>query len=230
MRVRQLGLQNLHPIRLLSKFVPVGVRGRNYMSACLDEFPPETTLNRLLEPELRRAITSNEGLDCSPEEDRGRLIQGRTDTLDRMMALDFLTLMCDDILVKVDRAAMLNSIEFRAPYLDQRVIEYVYGEVALDNKVRRSERKRLLRTLAARLLPPAFDMDRKQGFSIPISEWFCGEWNSLASLILEQESPLFDRKNLRKVLSGWNKNDRAANRMFQLAMLESWRRQYNVAL
>ena len=87
------------------------------------------------------------------------------------MAADFRSYLPEDILVKVDRAAMLCSLEVRAPFLDQRVIEFAYQRVPNRLRVNASERKILLKNLARQLLPPELDIDRKQGFTIPISKW-----------------------------------------------------------
>jgi asparagine synthase (glutamine-hydrolysing) len=87
------------------------------------------------------------------------------------MAADFRSYLPDDILVKVDRASMLCSLEVRAPFLDRRIIEFAYQRIPNRLRAALQERKILLRRLAKRLLPPELDIDRKQGFTIPISEW-----------------------------------------------------------
>ena len=87
------------------------------------------------------------------------------------MAADFRSYLPEDILVKVDRASMLCSLEVRAPFLDQRVIDFAYARVPNRLRANARERKILLKNLARRLLPPALDIDRKQGFTIPISQW-----------------------------------------------------------
>ena len=88
-----------------------------------------------------------------------------------VMAADFRSYLPEDILVKVDRASMLCSLEVRAPFLDRRVVDFAYERVANRFRVTLRERKILLKSLARRLLPPTLDINRKQGFTIPMSQW-----------------------------------------------------------
>ena len=101
------------------------------------------------------------------------------------MALDYLTYMCDDVLVKVDRASMLTSLEVRAPLLDPAIVEFAFGRLAPDQRVQGRERKRLLRLMAAQRLPAWFDVTRKQGFSIPLASWLRGSWAPLIQDLAE---------------------------------------------
>src|SRR5678816_1589964 len=85
--------------------------------------------------------------------------------------MDFENYMAEDILVKIDRASMLNSVELRSPLLDYRLVEFAFGKVPSYLKATVKGRKVLLKRLADRLLPPQFDQERKQGFSIPLASW-----------------------------------------------------------
>ena len=103
-------------------------------------------------------------------------IPNSDDLLDRATRMDFENYLAEDILVKVDRASMLNSLEVRAPLLDYRIIEFAFGRVPDRLRATSTERKILLKMLARRLLPAALDIQRKQGFSLPLNRWFKGEW------------------------------------------------------
>ena len=94
--------------------------------------------------------------------------------MQRAMAMDFRSYLVDDILVKVDRASMLTSLEVRAPFLDSRIIEFAFGNVPDHLRAWKGQRKVILRKLARRLLPPTLDITRKRGFSIPLHTWFGG--------------------------------------------------------
>lgn len=96
---------------------------------------------------------------------------------------DTLQYLPDDILVKVDRTSMALSLEVRAPLLDYNVVEYV-ASLPIEYKLLNGETKRLLRRIAGRLLPPSVLQKRKQGFAIPIAEWFRGELRPLAHDVL----------------------------------------------
>src|SRR5690349_8687929 len=93
-----------------------------------------------------------------------------TDPLNLILWLDFLTYLPDNLLVKVDRATMLASIEARAPYLDRQVMELVLpAPSAL--KVHGFTTKAILKEAASGLVPPAVIRRRKRGLSVPVSRW-----------------------------------------------------------
>ena len=87
-----------------------------------------------------------------------------------------------------------------------------------------------MRGLAKRLLPAEFDSHRKQGFSIPLADWLQGSWRPLIDDLLQGGSPFFDSNALRHVMLSYQTKARDANRIFQLAILEAWRRHYRITL
>ena len=102
-------------------------------------------------------------------------------TRGRAMLSDFVTYLPEDILVKVDRAAMATSLETRAPFLDHRLIEFA---LQLPDPLR--QRKRLIKALVHRTVPETI-MDRpKKGFGVPLERWFRGE---LKPLLLDTVTP-----------------------------------------
>lgn len=113
-----------------------------------------------------------------PEDIRSALMPIEPDLLQRATRMDFMSYLPEDILVKVDRASMLNSLEVRAPLLDYRLIEFAYGKVPSYLKATADSRKVLLKRLTAKVLLPEFlDRHRKQGFSVPLASWLHnGPW------------------------------------------------------
>jgi asparagine synthase (glutamine-hydrolysing) len=98
--------------------------------------------------------------------------------LDKILAGDMATYLLDDILVKVDRMTMANSIEARAPLLDHRLMEFA-ARVPDGLKTRHGKGKYLFRKAAAGLLPAECLQKKKQGFAIPLALWFRGELQPL---------------------------------------------------
>jgi len=89
----------------------------------------------------------------------------------------------DDMLVKVDRMSMANSLEVRSPLLDQRLVEFA-ARMPPDLKLRRWESKAILRDTVGRYLPARTVRKRKQGFSVPLREWLKGGLGELAEGLL----------------------------------------------
>jgi asparagine synthase (glutamine-hydrolysing) len=89
----------------------------------------------------------------------------------------------------------------------------------------------LLKKLGARLLPREFDLQRKQGFAIPLVSWLrSGPWLEFFREILlsADSSTVFDRKAVARLLSGQAKGRANGERLFALVLFELWRREYKV--
>jgi len=130
----------------------------------LDELP------ELLRPDFASSIAPiDPERYVAPERPR---MEGLS-TLSRQLHANFISYLPDDLLVKVDRCTMANSLEARSPFLDRDLIQYV---AALPDryKLARGRAKLVLREAFADLLPPAIDGRRKMGFGVPLGAWFRG--------------------------------------------------------
>jgi asparagine synthase (glutamine-hydrolysing) len=91
--------------------------------------------------------------------------------VDRMVRTDLLTYLPEDLLVKMDRATMANSLEARAPLLDHVLVEFA-ARLPIERKIQGSNTKVLLRAIAKRLMPAEMVDRPKMGFGVPIATWF----------------------------------------------------------
>ena len=92
------------------------------------------------------------------------------DELSRSGYVDLKSYLVDDILVKVDRMSMKNSLEVRAPYLDPEVLE-LSERIPFSMKIRGMNQKYLLKKVAQRYLPSEIVFRKKHGFMVPMAKW-----------------------------------------------------------
>ena len=107
--------------------------------------------------------------------------------IDAMLAGDIKSYLVDDILVKVDRMSMANSLEVRAPLLDHKLMEFA-ARLPNSLKLRYGSGKYLLKRVAKQILPASTLKKRKHGFAIPLSEWFRSCLKDLMWDVLESRS------------------------------------------
>ena len=144
--------------------------------------------------------------------------------LDRAMYTDIKTWLVDDILHKVDRASMANSLEARAPFLDHRLVEFA-ASLPVHFKIRGLQKKYLLKKSQQSFLPAHIIDAKKQGFNAPVSHWLKGALEETAMRVTH-EGPLLDWLNPDSITKLWHdhKSGRQDNglKLFGILCLGLW--------
>jgi asparagine synthase (glutamine-hydrolysing) len=179
----------------------------------------------IMTSEFRRSLggySPFEGFQRHFERTRGQ------DHLTRILYVDFKTYLANDILVKMDRMAMANSLEVRSPLLDHRVLEFA-ATVPSDMKYRAGTSKFLLKRYAERAAPTSAIYRPKMGFSLPLRAWLRGELRTVAEDLLVGEQSLargyFEPAALRALWKRHQDGQRDhAHHIWALMALELWHR------
>ncbi len=144
----------------------------------------------------------------------------------RLMAVDMLSFLSEDVLVKVDRAAMGVSLETRAPFLDHRVVEFAW-RLPLSVKIRNGRPKWILRRVLDKYVPKRLVERPKAGFLVPLAAWLRGPLKDWAEALLDERrlhaEGFFDPKPVRQKwnehLSGHGQWD---DHLWSILMFQAW--------
>jgi asparagine synthase (glutamine-hydrolysing) len=180
---------------------------------------------RILHGDLCRQLGGYDSLDVL------RYYYERADTKDplsRIQYVDIKTYLTDDILVKVDRASMANSLEVRAPILDHKFMELA-ATMPSSMKLQGTNGKYIFKKALERMLPASVLYRRKMGFGVPLAHWFRNDLKDLAhSVILDRsDDPFLDQATVKHV---WQEHqsglrDRSTE-LWTLLMFKLWERQF----
>ena len=136
-----------------------------------------------------------------------------------MTRTHFGSILPDDFLTKVDRASMAHGLEMRCPFLDHRLIEFCFSKVPDNWKVNGGETRRLQKHLARRMLPSTLDLNRKQGFSIPVDQWLRAEAPGRLAERFEALPDFICRDEVHALIHGLHAGRANGARLFSLLML-----------
>ena len=209
------------------KKIPVGIKGRNYLAQWVGNMNDGSLTDPYaLGQILNQQVAKDQRIH--PQKLAGEAVN----TLHSATRHDFTHYLPDDILTKVDRMSMAHSLELRAPWLDRAVVEFAFSQVPEALKTTREQKKILPKILAQRLLPAGLDLQKKQGFSIPLKQWLATpEWQQYFREGLSN-CQIADTQAMQRMLHregrySWMSN---STRLFALLVLEKWLRKYDIRL
>lgn len=150
--------------------------------------------------------------------------------IEKMMAIDTLSYLIDDILVKVDRAAMSASLEIRVPFLDHNLVEYAWS-LPFKFKYRDHQPKWILRQVLYQYVPKKIIDRPKQGFSIPLNDWLRGPLKPWAEELLDGD--YLDKQNIfvvKEIQEMWlqhlSGHRQYGARLWSILMFQAWYQEY----
>lgn len=127
------------------------------------------------------------------------------DHLARILYTDLKLYLPGDILVKVDRMSMANSLEVRSPLLDHKLIEFA-ARIPSSLKIRKNEKKYILKKSFKRILPPEILKRRKHGFVVPLGHWFRFELREMAESSIFNNDLMADYFNMGEIGTLWSQH------------------------
>lgn len=180
----------------------------------------------LLRPEVRRSLAGYNSLDIFTHYYEKA---GTDDPLSRIQYLDIKTYLTDDILVKVDRASMANSLEVRSPILDHKFMELV-AQIPSSLKLRGLNGKYIFKRALESHVPNEILYRRKMGFGVPLAHWFRSDLKDMAyAVILDgYDDEYLERRTIEKIWRQHQKGFRdRSTELWTILMFRLW--QHNVA-
>lgn len=178
---------------------------------------------------LFRSDIYRQFINESPENQKiNILLESEGDDLTRLQQLDMKSYLTDDILTKVDRASMMNSLEARVPLLDHKFAELTF-KIPSELKLKDGNKKYIFKNAMKPLLPPELFQQKKHGFGVPLNVWFKGDlkdyiYESLVNN--ERLSAIFNPKYLTDMVAFHQKGQRDySSKIWSLLILAEWFKQ-----
>ena len=177
---------------------------------------------------LRLIKTKSENLEKLFAERKNTHLSKLDNNFNSLLYTDVKLVLQNDMLVKTDLMSMANSLEARVPFLDYRLVEYLFS-LPSEFKIDENSKKRILRDAVAHLLPQEIMTRKKQGFEVPLLKWFKTELKgSIESLWLADDyiisQGIFNPeyiKSLKKQLYSSNPQDAVAQ-IWGLIAFQHW--------
>jgi asparagine synthase (glutamine-hydrolysing) len=145
-------------------------------------------------------------------------------TFDKLLYGSIKTRLVNDYLVKVDRASMFNSLEVRVPFLERNLVEY-FATVKWNDIMKDNQPKYIIKEIAKRYIPHENIFRKKQGFGIPLVEWFRTDLKKhLEEVLFESKQNLVDINYsfLRKIFDEHQKGIDHSHRLYIAYVFHKW--------
>jgi len=143
---------------------------------------------------------------------------------------DFKNYLTEDILVKIDRASMMNSIESRSPFLNKDLIEFAFNRIPSSIKIVDGRKKSILKKLLKQKVEVEFDFDKKQGFSIPLDNWAKNGWYNSFKDDINNLPEGFNKDYILKMLFSLKLGFKNSNNLFAIIMLSKSMNKHSITL
>ncbi|MBI2596210.1 asparagine synthase (glutamine-hydrolyzing) [Candidatus Daviesbacteria bacterium] len=147
----------------------------------------------------------------------------KVDITRKMQLVDFNTYLTDDLLTKVDRASMFNSLEVRVPFLDPEIINFAF--FTSQNHVDFFKTKKIIRKLLKNKLPETVIKRKKKGFGVPISRWIAHDLKEFTQGLLQNKKleTYFSRGEISKLwVNHQNRKEDNGKIIWMLVMFSGW--------
>ena len=227
-------------LKPVSEALPHGARGRNFLYNtsldAIDRYIDSISGFGKLKKKAFYSEALRAGLNGSSDssEQIFRQIANSVSTgnpIDKLLYLDSKTYLPGDILTKVDRMSMANSLEARVPLLDQNLIDFVTREIPTDLKMKGLETKYIFKKALEGIVPNEILYREKQGFGVPINEWINDQLKDRIHGLLSEKRTLdrgyFERKYIDLLLREHSTGRRDHSQpLWLLWMLELWHRSF----
>ena len=216
---------------LADQYLPIGFKGKKTISFFASDFQRAypNVAEFFSDSERRTIFTAPSIQEIQTDHSIAKDILCLDDYVQRATFFDFQNYLSEGILVKVDRASMANSLEIRAPFLDKDLIEFALLEVPSTLKANGSEQKILLKKLSERILPASFNLERKQGFSMPLGSLLqSGDWYEFFSATIASSDPqIFNQAVIYKILEDRGRIYQNSEKLFGLIFFMLWLKRFN---
>ncbi len=165
----------------------------------------------------------------NPLEDLKGNLKGIKDEFNALLSFDYQSTLTNDMLVKVDRASMANSLEGRDPMLDHKIYEFI-SSIPSEKKMYGGELKYFLKNITHKYIPKSIMQRPKMGFGIPINDWLKNDLNYLIQDNLNNQEldrhGIFNTKKMSKLIKTVSNYTDNNNQLWLILSFQMWAKKW----